>query len=62
MDTAKIEEVGGAGMKKYIERETIHSIIKQTNTFSFTRGEMHDKVNSLPAVDVVPVRHGWWIR
>ena len=47
-------------MKEYIEREAVHSIIEQTSTFAFTRGGMHDKVNSLPAADVAPVRHGRW--
>ena len=60
MDVAEIEGVEGAGMKEYIEREAVHSIIEQTSTFAFTRGGMHDKVNSLSAADVAPVRHGKW--
>ena len=48
-------------MKEYIEREAVHSIIERTSTFAFTRGGMHDKVNSLSAADVAPVRHGRWI-
>lgn len=48
-------------MKEYIERGAVHSIIEQTSTFAFTRGGMHDKVNSLPAADVAPVRHGRWM-
>lgn len=48
-------------MKEYIERASVHSIIEQTSTFAFTRGGMHERVDSLPAADVAPVRHGRWI-
>ena len=49
------------GIKEYIERASVHSIIEQTSTFAFTRGGMHERVDSLPAADVVEVRHGRWI-
>ena len=48
-------------MKEYIERASVHSIIERTSTFAFTRGGMHEKIDSLPAADVVEVRHGRWI-
>lgn len=48
-------------MKEYIEREAVHSIIERTSTFAFTRGGMHEKIDSLPAADVVEVRHGRWV-
>ena len=48
-------------MKEYIEREAVHSIIEQTSTFAFTRGGMHEKIDSLPAADVAEVKHGRWI-
>lgn len=48
-------------MKEYIERASVHSIIERTSTFAFTRGGMHEQVDSLPAADVVEVRHGRWI-
>ena len=35
-------------MKDYIERASVHSIIEQTSTFAFTRGGMHERVDSLP--------------
>ena len=44
-------------MKEYIERASVHSIIERTSTFAFTRGGMHEKIDSLPAADVAPVRH-----
>ena len=47
-------------MSEYIERASVHSIIEQTSTFAFTRGGMHEKIDSLPAADVVEVRHGYW--
>lgn len=47
-------------MKEYIERTSVHSIIEQTSTFAFTRGGMHERVDSLPTADVVEVRHGRW--
>ena len=49
-------------MKEYIERASVHSIIERTSTFAFTRGGMHEKIDSLPAADVAPVRHGRWIK
>ena len=42
-------------MKDYIERASVHSIIEQTFTITFTRGRMHEQVDSLPAADVAPV-------
>ena len=42
-------------MKEYIERASVHSIIERTSTFAFTRGGMHEKIDSLPAADVVEV-------
>lgn len=42
-------------MKEYIERASVHSIIERTSTFAFTRGGMHEQVDSLPAADVVEV-------
>lgn len=48
-------------MKEYIERASVHSIIEQTSTLTFTRGKMHEQVDSLPAADVAEVRHGRWI-
>ena len=48
-------------MKDYIERASVHSIIEQTSTFAFTRGGMHERVDSLPSADVAPVRHAYWI-
>ena len=48
-------------MKEYIERASVHSIIERTSTFAFTRGGMHEKIDSLPDADVVEVRHGRWI-
>ena len=48
-------------MKEYIERANVHSIIEQTFTITFTRGRMHEQVDSLPAADVVEVRHGRWV-
>ena len=47
-------------MKEYIERASVHSIIEQTSAIAFTRGGMHEKIDSLPAADVAPVRHGRW--
>ena len=47
-------------MSEYIERASVHSIIERTSTFAFTRGGMHEQVDSLPAADVVEVRHGYW--
>ena len=47
-------------MKEYIERASVHSIIEQTSTLMFTRGKMHEQVDSLPAADVAEVRHGRW--
>ena len=44
-------------MKDYIERASVHSIIERTSTFAFTRGGMHEKIDSLPAADVAPVVH-----
>lgn len=49
-------------MKEYIERASVHSIIEQTSTLTFTRGKMHEQVDSLPTADVAEVRHGRWIR
>lgn len=49
------------GMKEYIERASVHSIIERTSTFAFTRGGMHEQVDSLPAADVVEVKHAYWI-
>lgn len=48
-------------MKEYIERASVHSIIEQTSTYTFAWGGMHEKIDSLPAADVVEVRHGRWI-
>ena len=48
-------------MKEYIERARVHSIIEQTSTFTFAWDGMHEKIDSLPAADVVEVRHGHWI-
>ena len=48
-------------MKEYIERTSVHSIIEQTSAITFTRGGMHEKIDSLPAADVALVRHGRWI-
>lgn len=48
-------------MKEYIERASVHSVIEQTSTLTFTRGKMHDQVDSLPTADVAEVRHGRWI-
>lgn len=48
-------------MKEYIERASVHSIIERTSTFAFTRGGMHEKIDSLPAADVVEVRRGRWM-
>ena len=48
-------------MKDYIERASVHSIIERTSTFAFTRGGMHEKIDSLPTADVVEVRHGRWM-
>lgn len=48
-------------MVEYIKRSSVHSIIEQTSTFAFTRGGMHERVDSLPSADVVEVRHGRWI-
>lgn len=48
-------------MKEYIERASVHSIIEQTSTLTFTRGKMHEQVDSLPAADVAEVRHGRWV-
>lgn len=48
-------------MKEYIERASVHSVIEQTSTLTFTRGKMHEQVDSLPAADVAEVRHGRWI-
>ena len=48
-------------MKEYIERASVHSIIEQTSAIAFTRGGMHEKIDSLPAADVAEVRHGHWI-
>ena len=42
-------------MKEYIERASVHSIIEQTSTFTFAWGGMHEKIDSLPAADVVEV-------
>ena len=42
-------------MKEYIERESVHSIIEQTSTLTFTRSKMHEQVDLLPAADVVEV-------
>lgn len=42
-------------MKEYIERASVHSIIERTSTFAFTRGGMHEKIDSLPTADVVEV-------
>lgn len=47
-------------MKEYIERASVHSIIEQTSTLTFTRGKMHEQVDSLPTADVAEVRHGRW--
>ena len=47
-------------MKEYIERASVHSIIERTSTFAFTRGGMHEKIDSLPAADVAEVKHGYW--
>ena len=47
-------------MSEYIERASVHSIIEQTSTFAFTRGGMHEKIDSLPTADVAEVRHGRW--
>ena len=49
-------------MAEYIEREAIHSIIERTSTFAFIRDGMHEQVDSLPAADVVEVRHARWIK
>ena len=47
-------------MKEYIERASVHSIIEQTSAIAFTRGGMHEKIDSIPAADVAPVRRGRW--
>ena len=47
-------------MAEYIKRTSVHSIIEQTGTLTFTRSKMHKQVDSLPAADVVPVVHGRW--
>ena len=47
-------------MKEYIERASVHSVIEQTSTLTFTRGKMHEQVDSLPAAEVAEVRHGRW--
>lgn len=49
-------------MKEYIERASVHSIIEQTSAIAFTRGGMHEKIDSLPAADVMEVRHARWIK
>ena len=49
-------------MKDYIERASVHSIIEQTSAIAFTRGGMHEKIDSLPAADVAEVRHGRWVK
>ena len=48
-------------MKEYIERTSVHSIIGQTSTLTFTRGKMHEQVDSLPASGVAEVRRGRWL-
>ncbi len=47
-------------MAEYIKRTSVHSIIEQTGTLTFTRSKMHKQVDSLPTADVVPVIRGSW--
>lgn len=46
-------------MKEYIEREAVLEIVKRT---SGDYVAAWSKIAHMPAADVAPVRHGWWVR
>ena len=48
-------------MAEYIEREAVNQIIERITSFNFSRERTIGAINSIPAADVVPVRHGRWI-
>ena len=57
-DNSKIEKVEGAGMKEYIERAAVIDLI--TRRYELPELCTHE-INSIPAADVAPVRHGRWM-
>ena len=65
MDTSEIEKVEGAEMKEYIERAAVEEILENAQIISDGEycGYCTEDINlsSIPAADVVEVRHGRWI-
>ena len=45
-------------MAEYIEREEVMHIAFKSPFFS---DALMEEMKAIPAVDVVPVRHGWWL-
>ena len=48
-------------MAEYIEREAAIRVVNEQSSFTMTRSGLIDSISKLPAADVAPVRHGWWI-
>lgn len=46
--------------KEYISREEACAVINETSTLSFTREGTIERLNNIPAADVVEVKHGRW--
>lgn len=48
-------------MAEYIEREAAIRVVNGQSSFAMTRSRLIDSISKLPATDVAPVRHGWWV-
>lgn len=48
-------------MVEYIDKEAAINVINEQNAITMTRTALIDKLNALPAADVVPVAHGRWV-
>ena len=55
----------------YIKREDMHSAIEKDTNFgwytsdgsvAFSKSEVHEMLNTIPAADVAEVKHGKWIK
>lgn len=48
-------------MAEYIEREAAIRVVNGQSSLTMTRSSLIDSISKLPAADVAPVRHGWWV-
>ena len=48
-------------MAEYIEREAAIRVVNGQSSLTMTRSGLIDSISKLPAADVAPVRHGWWV-